>query len=163
MPFNQQVSIPCDLSLHRTADGLRLYRTPVPELASLERDRNAWPARVLSTGSPWQIGTAWPLLRITCEVTLPADGELAFDICGTRVSVTSGSIAVLDGEQPTITALTKLDILVDMTSVEVFANDGEASLTACVQPGHHELTLTASGADCTIERLEVAELDSIWP
>ena len=163
MPFNQQVSIPCDLSLHRTADGLRLYRTPVPELASLERDRSTWPARVLSTSSPWQIGTAWPLLRITCEVTLPADGELAFDICGTRVSVTSGSIAVLDGEQPTITALTKLDILVDMTSVEVFANDGEASLTACVQPGHHELTLTASGADCTIERLEVAELDSIWP
>ncbi|MET9274339.1 glycoside hydrolase family 32 protein [Kribbella sp. NPDC003557] len=163
MPFNQQVSIPCDLTLHRTADGLRMFRTPVPELASLERTRHTWPSRVLSVDSPWRIGTAWPLLRITCDVAVPADGELAFDICGTRVTVTSGRIAVLDGEQPTITPLTKLDILVDTTSVEVFANDGEASLTACVQPGHFELTLTASGADCAIERLDVAELEAIWP
>lgn len=53
--------------------------------------------------------------------------------------------------------------VVDTTSVEVFVNDGEASLTACVQPGRSELTLGATGAGCTIERLDVAELDSIWP
>ncbi|TKK78237.1 glycoside hydrolase family 32 protein [Kribbella jiaozuonensis] len=184
MPFNQQVSIPCDLSLHRTADGLRMYRTPVPELESLARSRHTWPARTLSpadtasiassgsvrsrtdTGapwsSPWRIGTAWPLLRITCDVALAPDGELALDICGTRVTVTSGGIAVLDAEQPTITAVRKLDILVDTTSIEVFANDGEASLTACVQPGHYELTLTPSEADCTLGELEVVELASIW-
>ncbi|TDW17553.1 glycoside hydrolase family 32 protein [Kribbella kalugense] len=163
MPFNQQVSLPCELSLHRTDDGLRMYRTPVPELESLARSRHSWSTRVLVAGSPWRIGTAWPLLRITCAVTLAPEGELALDICGTRVTVTSDRIAVLDGEQPTITALTKLDVVVDTTSVEVIANDGEASLTACVQPGHYDLTLTASVADCTVGDLEVVELDSIWP
>jgi hypothetical protein len=103
------------------------------------------------------------LLRITCEVALAPAAELALDICGTRVTATSAGIAVLGGEQPTITAVRKLDILVDTTSIEVFANDGEASLTACVQPGHYELTLTASGADCTLRELEVVELASIWP
>jgi sucrose-6-phosphate hydrolase SacC (GH32 family) len=103
------------------------------------------------------------LLRITCDITLTPEGELAVNICGTRITVTSDRIAVLDGEQPTITALTKLDIVVDTTSVEVFANDGEASLTACVQPGHYDLTLTASVADCTVGNLDVVELDSIWP
>ncbi|MFI5690906.1 GH32 C-terminal domain-containing protein [Kribbella sp. NPDC051586] len=163
MPFNQQVSLPCDLSLHRTADGLRMRRTPVPELQSLERTRNSWPARVLSPGSPWQIGTAWPLLRITCDVTVAPDAKLTLDICGTRINVTSDSIAILAAEQPTITSVSKLDIVVDTTSVEVFANGGEASLTACVQPGHYELTLTASGADCSVEELTVVELASIWP
>lgn len=163
MPFNQQVSIPCELTLHRTADGLRMYRKPVPELDRLERNRHTWPARVLSPGNPWRIGTRWPLLRITCDVTIPADGELALDICGTRVTVTSADIAVLEGKQPTITALTKLDIIVDTTSVEVFANDGQAALTACVQPGHFELTLTASGAECTVDHLDVIELESSRP
>lgn len=163
MPFNQQVSLPCELSLHRTDDGLRMYRTPVRELENLARNRHSWPTRVLPASSPWRIGTAWPLLRITCDITLTPEGELALDVCGTRITVTSDRIAVLDGEQPTITALTKLDIVVDTTSVEVFANDGEASLTACVQPGHYDLTLTASVADCTVGNLDVVELDSIWP
>ncbi|MFF0341554.1 GH32 C-terminal domain-containing protein [Kribbella sp. NPDC004875] len=163
MPFNQQVSIPCDLSLRRTDDGLRMYRKPVPELESLTRSRHSWPSRVLAADGGWRVGTAWPLVRITCDVSLAAEGELAIDISGTRVTVTPERIAVLDGEQPTITGVSKLDIIVDTTSIEVFANDGEASLTACVQPGHYDLTFTASGADCTVEHLEVAELASIWP
>ncbi|MER7251855.1 glycoside hydrolase family 32 protein [Kribbella sp. NPDC000426] len=178
MPFNQQVSIPCDLTLHRTAAGLRMFRKPMPELERLSRTRHNWPARVLSPGSPWQLGTASPLLRITCDVTLAPAGTLTLNIYGTQVSVTSRSIALLPpdhphapaaerqtgtvAEQPTIGEVRKLDIVVDTTSVEVFANDGEASLTACVQPGHLGLTLTASGADCTLGELEVVELASIW-
>ncbi|RZU20001.1 fructan beta-fructosidase [Kribbella rubisoli] len=178
MPFNQQVSIPCDLTLQQTPDGLRMYRQPVPELQTLSRTRHTWPARVLSPGTPWQIGTAWPLLRITCNATLAPNAELTLTICGTQITVTSNSIAILTPEptpmsadqptataakQPTITAVGKLDIVVDTTSVEVFANGGEASLTACVQPGHYELTLTASGTDCSLGELEVVELASIWP
>ncbi|MEV4265964.1 GH32 C-terminal domain-containing protein [Kribbella sp. NPDC049584] len=314
MPFNQQVSIPCDLSLHHTAAGLRMFRKPIPKLATLQRTRHTWPARVLSPGSPWQLGTAWPLLRITCNLTLAPNSELMLNICGTQVAVTSATIAILTpahptttppqqptptapgqptttsakqppttatkqpaptaaneptatvtgqptttaaeqpsatltgqlaatppgqptatpseqpsvtptgdptvspteqltataAEQPTatptgqlaatpteqltatpteqpsatapeqltatatgqvaaaavqatITAVRRIDIVVDTTSVEVFANDGEASLTACVLPGHSELTLTASGADCTLSDLEVVELASIWP
>ena len=195
MPFNQQVSIPCDLSLHHTADGLRMLRNPIPELATLERTRHTWPTRVLSPNTPWHIGTTWPSLRITCNITLPANAKLTLNISGTHVTATPGTIAILASAQPTttpaeqptttpagqppaapaeqvaagaaeqatITAVRKLDILVDTTSIEVFANDGEASLTACVLPGHFELTFTASGADCTLGELEVVELASIWP
>lgn len=179
MPFNQQVSIPCDLTLHRTAAGLRMFRKPVPELERLSRSRHSWPARVLTPGSPWRLGTAWPLLRITCDLTLAPAGTLTLNISGTQISVTTRSIALLPpdhphapaaeqpsgtvAEQPTIGEVRKLDIVVDTTSVEVFANDGEASLTACVQPGHLGLTLTASGADCTLGELAVVELASIWP
>jgi len=207
MPFNQQVSIPCDLSLHHTADGLRMLRNPIPELATLERTRHTWPTRVLSPNTPWHIGTAWPLLRITCNIALAPNAKLTLNISGTHVTATPGTIAILASAQPTttpaeqptttsaeqptttpattpagqppaapaeqvaagaaeqatITAVRKLDILVDTTSIEVFANDGEASLTACVLPGHFELTFTAFGADCTLGELEVVELASIWP
>src|SRR2546425_388177 len=35
MPFNQQMSFPCTLTLHPTPDGLRLYRWPVREISNL--------------------------------------------------------------------------------------------------------------------------------
>ena len=35
MPFNQQMSFPCAMTLRRTPDGLRLYRWPVKEIRSL--------------------------------------------------------------------------------------------------------------------------------
>ncbi|HWD80854.1 MAG TPA: glycoside hydrolase family 32 protein [Kribbella sp.] len=159
MPFNQQVSIPCDLSLQRTPAGLRMYRTPVPELESLERGRHTYPARTLSR--PWRVGAAWLLLRIRCTLEVPVDAELTLDISGTRVTATSNAIGVLGAEQPTLTPLRKLDIVADTTSLEIFANEGEASLTACLQPGHYALTL--SGEACTITSLEVTELASIWP
>ena len=159
MPFNQQVSLPCDLSLHRTPNGLRLYRRPVPELANLERTRHTYPARKLD--KPWPVGTAWPLLRIRATLDVPPQARLTLDICGTRITATSDTITVLGSEQPTLTPLRTLDIIADTTSVEIFANDGEASLTACVLPGRYDLTL--SGENCTVEHLEVIELDSIWP
>ena len=35
MPFNQQMSYPCAMTLHETPEGLRIFRQPVKEIASL--------------------------------------------------------------------------------------------------------------------------------
>lgn len=50
MPFNQQVSFPCELTLRTTPDGPRLYREPIREIASLHKRENRWANRAIKAG-----------------------------------------------------------------------------------------------------------------
>lgn len=162
MPFSQQVSIPCDLSLRDTPVGVRLHRYPVPELDRLVRSRSHWTNHFLQPGSPWEIGANWPAFRLRCSVDLPEGAELAVELCGTTLRASRDRISVLDTIQPTLTPLTHLDILLDVASVEVFANGGEASLTACFQASQPSLTLFTEADSVTIVDMELQHLDSMW-
>ncbi len=42
MPFNQQMSFPCELTLRKTEDGLRMYRWPVKEISNLYEKEQRW-------------------------------------------------------------------------------------------------------------------------
>ena len=58
----------------------------------------------------------------------------------------------------------RLRILVDRTSIEVFGNEGEVSITSCILPAKKEtsLELYAKGGDLHIKSLAVRKLRSIW-
>jgi sucrose-6-phosphate hydrolase SacC (GH32 family) len=47
MPFNQQMSFPCELTLHTTPEGIRLYRRPIQEIQRLYTEMRAWRGLVL--------------------------------------------------------------------------------------------------------------------
>jgi len=163
MPFSQQVSVPCDLALRRSPQGLRLHRTPVPELASLERRRHTGPTRTLAPGETWSASFGTGALRVRADVEVPVGGTLELDLCGRRVVVEHDRVVVDGGAQPTLTPVRTLDVLLDVASVEVFANDGEASLTAHGFAGQPTLRATARGAAVLVASPQVAELDPIWP
>ena len=42
MPFNQQMTIPCELTLRSTDEGVRMFAQPVAELATLRLKTHAW-------------------------------------------------------------------------------------------------------------------------
>ena len=58
----------------------------------------------------------------------------------------------------------KVRILVDRTTLEVFGNDGQATLTGFfnADPDLKDLSLTASGGTAKIVKLDVHELKSVW-
>ena len=58
-----------------------------------------------------------------------------------------------------------LRILVDRTSLEVFANDGKVSMSSCFlpEPARMGLELFAAGGSPRILSMTVSELKSIWP
>ncbi|MFC8596802.1 GH32 C-terminal domain-containing protein [Isoptericola sp. NPDC057191] len=172
MPFNQQVSVPCDLTLRRTDHGLRLHRTPVPELAALERRHHGrrhhehgldGGPRTLAPGETWSASFGTGALRLRADVDVPAGGRLDLDLAGRRLVVERDRIVVDGAEQPTLTPLRRLDVLLDVASVEVFANDGEASLTVYGFAGQPTLRATARDAAVVVASAQVAELDPIWP
>src|SRR6185503_710971 len=48
MPFNQQMGFPCELTLRRVPEGLRLFREPVREIAFLRTNTQEWSDKVLA-------------------------------------------------------------------------------------------------------------------
>ena len=77
-------------------------------------------------------------------------------ICASRRS------AFGDTTQPTHTPIRQIEILLDVASVEVFVNEGEASLTAYAFSGPPKIRVTAHRAPVTFHDAHIAELISNW-
>jgi fructan beta-fructosidase len=162
MPFNQQVSFPCELTLHRAPNGLRVFREPIHEIALLHKGRDSWTNRTLNANETLPLEPSGQLFHIQAEVSIPAGARLTFNIRGVPVILTSKTIesgaspASVPGEIKTV------EMLVDRASIEAFVNHGEISSTRFVLPAENGLSITAGGGSVTVQSLDVFPLDSAW-
>jgi fructan beta-fructosidase len=170
MPFNHQMSIPRELKLKRTADGLRLFELPIREVDSLRNKTQSWKNASIKPGENLLADIRGEYLDIRAEFE-PGDaqqfglrlrGEPILYSVKTR-QLTTGVIgsAPLELEN----GLLKLHILLDRTSVEIFANDGRVSITGCFLPPDDNkfIEALAIGGAARLRSLEIHELNSIWP
>jgi sucrose-6-phosphate hydrolase SacC (GH32 family) len=168
MPFNQQMSFPCELTLRATPEGPRLYRWPVREIKSLytatRRQRNMR----LQAGNypiPDLTDTLWD---IEAEFELQDAASFGFKIRGeeVRYNVRAGTLTCLGRTAPLTPQDNRitLRVLVDSTSLEVFGNGGQVSLTSCFLPSNRakELSLQATGGAVRLDALRVHSLRSAW-
>jgi fructan beta-fructosidase len=167
MPFNQQMSFPVELTLRTTSDGVRLCRTPVREIELLYGDETCRRDVLLEPGEP-VVPDAGELLEIRCDL-VPDKAEaviarirgidLRYDAREHRLSFLEASVRVdiCAGKIP-------LQILVDRTSLEVFAHDGQVSMSCCFLPeaAEHALSLHALGGRAQLRGLQVRQLHSAW-
>lgn len=169
MPFNQQMTAPSELSLHSSEDGPRLRMLPVAELAALRTRTHEWSGVVLGEQDN-------PLAAITADLL---DLETEFRVAAgtvTCVQMRGFSIAYdADAESlsacgtatplPPIDGAIRLRILLDRTSIEVYANDGRVYLPRVTFPGHHDrsISIACTGGTTTATCLRVHELKSTWP
>src|SRR5205814_1758157 len=82
MPFNQQVTFPCELSLHTTPGGLRLYRQPIHEISKLHKHEDKWTNRSLAAGETWDLKQQGDLFHIKMTVSIPIGATLTLTIRG---------------------------------------------------------------------------------
>ena len=170
MPFNHQMSIPRELKLKRTANDLRLYNLPISEIDSLRKKTQFWKNAAVKPGENLLADVRGEYLDIRAEFEagdaeqfgLRLRGEPIFYSVKTK-RLTTGVIgsAPLDLEN----GLLKLHILLDRTSLEIFANDGRVSITGCFLPPDDNkfLETVAIGGTARIRSLDIHELNSIWP
>lgn len=162
MPFNQQMTFPCDLTLRKQSGGLRVFRKPARELERLHRKEHAWNDLDLTAGTPLPLEAAGGLYRILAEVDVPPGSELIFRLRGTPVTLTDRTVAC-KGDPARVHGVVKaVEILVDRASIETFANDGEVSLSACVLPTDDRLAVESTGGPARLRSLRVYELESSW-
>lgn len=161
MPFNQQMSVPNELSLRTTSDGLlRLHRTPVIELEILEEEPLAsYQDEKLSPDRE-------PLLiecsefRLRSEIKLGANQQIEFQVHGQNIQYVSQSLSLGTTEVPVSLedGCLELDILADRTSVEVFAQKGRYALAMCMRPQHLQGFLLPLGQSMDVKSFELKPL-----
>lgn len=185
-PWRSALTVPRTLSLRATANGYRLLQQPIRELASLGRK----PAATHSGGLLAQINTwlkdqAAPLLDIEIElaanttelnIKVYSAGEFesairvkhnSISLDRTRSGATDFHPAFAAEHEAPLqrkkqTPLT-LRILIDTSSIEVFANGGESVISDLIfpKPGPSHLSLSAPGT-AMLNHIRITPLNSAW-
>jgi len=166
MPFNQQQSFPCRLTLRKTPRGIRIVRYPVKEIGTLHGDTVVLKDKPLKPGTNPLAGVSGELLDIDMAVRVSQATEFSLRLHGDGVTYVGGKLVCFGRSAPLapVDGTVKLRILLDRTSIEVFGNDGEVSMTSCILPKNKvtPLALHAKGGPAHITSLTVRKLRSIW-
>jgi fructan beta-fructosidase len=167
MPFNQQMTVPCVLTLRPTPEGVRMFAQPVREVETLRRKRQAWADRVLKAGDTLRAGEG-DLFDFRGDFT-PVDAAafgvnvrgvpVVYDVDKRTLSC-QGRTAPLAPDQGRV----RLRLLIDRGSLEVFGNDGRVALSVGVTPAADKraVEVFSRGGSTRVRSLELFKLHSAW-
>ena len=169
-PFNQQMTLPCELTLRATPDGVRLHVNPVAEVDLLRGGSRATSSGSASGGGMATVNAAVGEcfdLKFSAEIgtsgefklTLPG-ASLTYDV--TRKTLECNGVSV---PLEPIAGRIRLRLLVDRGSIEVFGNDGQVAISRGLkersgQPRVAKATSTGEGRRSL--SIEVDSLHSSW-
>jgi sucrose-6-phosphate hydrolase SacC (GH32 family) len=169
MPFNQQMTFPCELSLRTLPDGLRVCRQPIKELESLRVETFSVKQIALQPHdkNPF-VGVSGTLFEIRLDIEIETAQKVGLQVYGQTICYDAGNqqLSVLGANAPCVLADNRLQlhILVDRTSIEVFSNNGEISMSSCFLPQteNTSIELYCQEGEAYIRTAEVYKLCSIW-
>lgn len=168
MPFNQQMSFPCDLTLQTTSEGIRLYRQPIKEIENIHQKEYSWNNQILEEDENLFSDIQGELFHIQTEIEVESAAEFGFILRGESIRYTPANNELFClGKSISLKPLQgkiKLEILLDRTSLEIFGNDGRISMSFCFLPDsrNRNLKIYSSGGSIRILSLKLYELGSIW-
>lgn len=167
MPFNQQMSFPCDLALSIVDGHSRLRRYPIAEVERLRSHHETIQDITVGPDSPLVITSVDHLLDITIRVKAPKDNALHISVDGFQIKLQQKQIRCGDAaaEIPGIPGTVVVRLLIDRTSLEVFVGCGEVVFSFCrlPSPGPLELMLSAPDGSIDVSRINVNYLASTLP
>ena len=165
MPFNQQMSFPSELTLKRFPEGICLCRMPVREIKKLREASTSWRNKSIEGAST--IKPKVDCVEIRTEIEPGSATEFGFRVHGQeiKINVANKKMTCLGKEAPVEfeSGRLKLVILVDRTSIEIFANDGKVTMSSCYLPekGKDSLEAFATGSAKFVS-LTAYPLRSAW-
>ena len=182
-------TLPRDLALKTTPEGIRLAQIPIPELEMLRGEHWSREGETAVSVIPQLADLSGSLFEIIAE--FPVDPNMDADRFGIRLRtgedeqttigyVTKEQKVFIDRTQSgpndfheafsgvhiaalsPINSVIQLHIFVDHSSVELFGNDGLVAITDQVFPSGDglQIELFADGGDVTISKLDIYQLNS---
>ncbi len=168
MGFSQQMSVPRELTLRTTSEGLRLYSWPVKEIERLRGKGETQSDTALKPGMNALSSVTGELFDIETEIEPGRARKIVLGIRGIPITwdAAARTLSCLGAKaeiSPEYRKL-KLRVLVDRTSMEIFAYDGRYVMSFCFtpEPGNKNLSLIAQDGEARIKSLKVWPLRSIW-
>ena len=166
MPFNQQMSFPCTLSLISTPGGTRLCRNPITEIQDLRMSTNCVTEYKLRINEELTAGNRGDLFDIEIEAELKDRSCLAIRFYHYEITCTTTQIECLGKTAPVLTSQGRLNlrILLDRTSIELFAGQGDVVISSCFIPSEPTtfIRLFGQSGNTLIRKLKIHHLASIW-
>ena len=172
MPFNQMITFPTELSLRTTGEGIRLFCEPIEEITTLHKKQHKLTNIKVPGGDEKDLlpdieSELGDLLHIKAEFEIGATksyGVFGLIINGYEVEYDPRHNRLNDTFLNLEDGKIYLEILVDRSSVEVFANHGRLYLS----DAHFsvdfpkQLDLYSMWGQVVLSNLEIYELESIW-
>ncbi len=176
MPFNQQFTSPRNLTLRTTPDGIRLFMEPVKEIEKLRLpDPITFSATLKGAENPVQVtGLKGELLDIEIRFDLKSyhatdtNSVIKTELFGQTISYNPGtqilSLTGIKAPLAPVDGKIKLRLLIDRTSLELFANEGIVQIAKCfVNKDKNSANLTISGnSDLADVHIVAYQLESVW-
>lgn len=168
MPFNQQMTIPCELTLRKTEEGVRMFAQPVTELDSLRESTRSFKDVELRPKQNLFDGIAGDTLRIRLEAEVPSDATLTLNVRGLPIVYDAAKNRITCGDLMAplapLNGAIRLDVMVDRGSVEVFGNDGRLAISRAMPAAGADraVSLVAAGGPARIRSASVQSLRSAW-
>lgn len=168
MPFNQQATIPVSLTLRHTLGGIRLCRYPVKEVGDLHGKLLLENKMATLSKANFLSSITGELFDIHAEIMPGKYGAVVFEIRDTKI-VYDPLRKILSCNGKSIPAAStdgsfRLRLLIDRTSLEIFADNGSSSLSFFLPPDSmiNPLKLYASGEPAIVKSLAVWEMRSMY-
>lgn len=176
MPFNGQMSFPCELSVTKFPTGYKLIRKPIAELNQLHGKSYSWEDKNLIPGINENKlkKVSGDCLHIIGEFDIKSSDNFGLMLrhsskeAGTEIlyNVKRGTLSVLGCTVPLPAENNKikLEILLDRTSIEIFANDGQKVISNCFTPAKKamDVLLFTNGGELGIDKIDVYKIESVW-
>jgi fructan beta-fructosidase len=168
MPFNQQMTVPCELTLRTTTEGPRLFAFPVKELDSLHERKHSFAELTLKPKDNPLVKISGELFDIRATFAVGKAKAFGFTIRGTEVvyDVEKQTLSCKGRTAPLkpVKGKIRLRLLVDRGSIEIFGNDGAMAMSIGLIPPDKDRSLSAfsRGGNTSVPALEVIELRSAW-
>jgi fructan beta-fructosidase len=168
MPFNQQMSLPVELTLRSATGGPRLCFSPLPEIETLYGEKQALRDADLDGGPTLLPTGGHDLLDIHAEMDVHKATELEFTLRGIPVvyHVKRQELSCCDRTAPLQAPGGKLRLrmLLDRASLEIFAAGGSVYIPLAVIPEDDEWSCFMSSREgrAVAVAVDVIRLRSIW-
>ena len=167
LTWNGQMSFPVKLTLREFPEGIRLCREPVSAIDGLAISRQTWKNLVVTEGQKALPDLNADLLDLSVDIDFGKANEFGIDVHGQTIkySVAEQTLSVGSFSAPLIltSGTLSLRILIDRSSVEVFADRGEVTFSlVTLEPSDHSISLFSKGGDINVSSLKTSRLESIW-
>ena len=167
LTWNGQTSFPVELTLWKFADGIRLCRRPIDELDNLRVGEQRW-CDLMVEGEKPMPEIAASLLDLRVELEPAGAAMVGLNLAGHQIRYSSAAQTLQVGTVIAPLALdgnrVRLRILLDRSSIEVFADHGQVTISAVkLEPqSASPVTLVSEGGKMRVAVLQVNRLESIW-
>jgi sucrose-6-phosphate hydrolase SacC (GH32 family) len=170
--WSMQQCFPCELTLKTINGEVRLCRNPIVGIKKLRYESHFWENENVDPGNNPLADLDGDVFEINAVIDPGKASEFGFSIRGEKLvySVQDQLLTFMEKEAKLLPMTIgsdekiKISLIIDRGSVEVFANQGEVSISMLFYPDPSDMNLEffSAGGSAVIDYMEAYRLESIW-